>query len=72
MEQKKFAMIVSQGMEDPELFKGTLNKQVEAFGFLGFDVQGLTVVPDNNIPGAIKDKENQLAQVKAVGEKIVE
>ena len=41
-------------------------------GFLGFDVQGLTVVPDNNIPGAIKDKENQLAQVKAVGEKIVE
>ena len=69
---KKFAMIVSQGMEDPELFKGTLNKQVEAFGFLGFDVQGLTVVPDNNIPGAIKDKENQLAQVKAVGEKIVE
>ena len=47
---KKFAMIVSQGMEDPELFKGTLNKQVEAFGFLGFDVQGLTVVPDNNIP----------------------
>ena len=57
---KKFAMIVSQGMEDPELFKGTLNKQ------------GLTVVPDNNIPGVIKDKENQLAQVKAVGEKIVE
>ena len=69
---KKFAMIATQGTPDPEAFKATLNTQVEAFGFLGFETLGLEVLVDNNIPGAIKDKKDQLAKAKAIGEKIVE
>lgn len=68
---KKVSFIVSQGTPDPDAFKATLDIQFGAFKFLGFQLGDLVVLGDNNIPGAIKDKEDQLAQAADVGKNIL-
>ncbi|HII09298.1 MAG TPA: flavodoxin family protein [Methanosphaera sp.] len=68
---KKVSFILSQGTPDPEAFKAGLEKQYGAFKFLGFQLADLVVLGDNNIPGAINEKEDQLAQVAEVGKNIL-
>lgn len=68
---KKVSFIITQGTPDPEAFKATLETQFGAFKFLGFELGDLIVLTDNNIPAAINDKEDQLAQAEEVGKNIV-
>lgn len=68
---KKVSFIVSQGTPDPDAFKATLQVQFGAFEFLGFELADLVVLPDNNIPGAINEKEDQLAKAVEVGKNII-
>ncbi len=68
---KKVSFIITQGTPDPEAFKSTLEVQFGAFKFLGFELQDLVVLTDNNVPGAINDKEDQLAQAEEVGKNIL-
>lgn len=69
---KKFAIITSQGMPDESAFKTALNTQLEAMGLLGFEKESLTILTGNNIPGEIKDKQDQLDKASKVGESMVE
>ena len=68
---KKVSFIISQGTPDTEAFKAGLGIQFEAFKFLGFQTVDLVVLTDNNIPGAINEKEDQLAQAAEVGKNIL-
>jgi len=68
---KKFSLIVTQGTPDKDAFKDVIQTQANAFGFLGFEVKDVEVLVDNNIPGAIESKEDQLEAAKKVGENIV-
>lgn len=69
---KKVSFIVSQGTPDPEAFKTALEIQFGAFKFLGFELGDLVVLTDNNVPAAINEKEDQIAQVVEVGKNIVQ
>lgn len=69
---KKVSFIVSQGTPDPEAFKAALEIQFGAFKFLGFELGDLVVLTDNNVPAAINEKEDQIAQVVEVGKNIVQ
>ena len=68
---KKFSLITTQGMADKNAFQDTIALQANAFGFLGFDVVDVAILTDNNVPGAIESKDDQLELVKNVGENIV-
>lgn len=68
---KKVSFILSQGTPDPEAFKAGLEIQFNAFKFLGFQTVDLVVLTDNNVPGAINEKEDQLAQAAEVGKNIL-
>ncbi|WP_323736772.1 flavodoxin family protein [Methanosphaera sp. ISO3-F5] len=69
--KKKVSFIISQGTPDPDAFKAVLQTQFKAFEFLGFELADFVVLTDNNVPGAINDKEDQLAQVVEVGKNIL-
>lgn len=68
---KKVSFIISQGTPDPDAFKDKLQAQFGAFQFLGFELADLVVLADNNVPGAINEKEDQLAQAAEVGKNIL-
>lgn len=69
---KKVSFIITQGTPDPEAFKTALETQFGAFKFLGFELGDLVVLTDNNVPGAINEKEDQLEQASNVGKNIVQ
>lgn len=68
---KKVSFIISQGTPDPDAFKAGLEIQFGAFKFLGFQLADFIVLTDNNVPGAINEKEDQLAQAAEVGKNIL-
>lgn len=69
--KKRFSLIATQGQPDENAFKDTLNLQASAFEFLGFDVVDVGIFADNNVPGAIESKEDQLELAEKIGENIV-
>jgi len=68
---KKVSFIISQGTPDVAAFENVLKVQFGAFEFLGFELADFVVLGDNNIPGAINEKEDQMAQVVEVGKNIL-
>ncbi|MCD7781155.1 MAG: flavodoxin family protein [Methanosphaera sp.] len=69
---KKASLIVSQGAPDAEAFTSTMDLQTGGLEALGFEIVDKVAVVDNNVPGAINDKQDQLDLAKSVGEKLVE
>lgn len=69
--KKNFSMIASQGTPDDGAFKQTIELQANAFGFLGFEVKDVVILTDNNVPGAVAEKEDQIAKVVELGENLV-
>lgn len=69
--QKKVAIIATNGAAPVEAFMGSLKTQMVAFQTVGFETGDILVLGDNNIPGAIKEKEDQLAQAKELGENLI-
>ena len=68
---KKVAIIATNGGAPVEAFEGSLKTQMMAFETLGFQTGDILVLGDNNIPGAIKEKEDQLGKAKALGENLL-
>ncbi|MBR3212929.1 MAG: flavodoxin family protein [Methanosphaera sp.] len=68
--QKKFSLIATQGTPDADAFKDVIQVQANAFGFLGFEVCDVAILTDNNVPGAIESKDDQIDLAKKVGENI--
>lgn len=69
--QKKVAIIATNGGAPVEAFMSSLETQMVAFQTVGFETGDILVLGDNNIPGAIKEKEDQLAQAKELGENLI-
>ena len=63
---KKVHLIVSHGAAPVEMFIESLNTQMNVFGGLGFQTGEIITLGDNNVPGAVKDKEDQIEQLKAL------
>ncbi|RAP46374.1 MAG: multimeric flavodoxin [Methanosphaera sp. rholeuAM74] len=70
--KKKVSFIITQGTPDPDAFRQTLEVQFKAFEFLGFELADLVVLVDNNVPGVIEGKEDQLELAANVGANLVE
>lgn len=68
---KNVAIIATNGGAPVEAFEGSLKTQMVAFETLGFKTGDILVLGDNNIPGAIKEKEDQLEKAKALGENLL-
>lgn len=74
--QKKFgnktvSFITSNGVAPAESFKPSLDLQMGNFVMLGFNQGEILSLSDNNVPGAIKEKDDQLAQVKEFGKNLL-
>ncbi len=68
----KMSFIVSQGQEDAGLYQGIVDNYANLFaGLFGFEIVDKEIFADNNVPAAINEKEDQLAQAVKVGENIV-
>lgn len=61
---KKVHIISSNGAAPVEAFIGSLNTQMNAFAVLGFQTGEIITLEDNNVPEAVKDKEDQIEQLK--------
>jgi hypothetical protein len=68
---KNVAIIATNGGAPVEAFEGSLKTQMVALETLGFKTGDILVLGDNNIPGAIKEKEDQLGKAKALGENLL-
>lgn len=68
---KKVSIIATNGAAPAEAFESSLNTQMAAFTVLGFNAGDITVFGDNNVPGAIKDKEDQLQKAREIGENLI-
>lgn len=63
---KKAHIISSSGAAPVEAFIGSLNTQMNAFAVLGFQTGEIITLEGNNVPGEVKDKEDQIEQLKAL------
>ena len=68
---KKVSIIATNGAAPVEAFESSLNTQMAAFTVLGFNAGDIAVFGDNNVPGAIKDKEDQLQKAREIGENLI-
>lgn len=68
---KKVAFITTNGVAPVEAFEASVKTQLGAFEMLGFQTVGFEALTDDNVPGAVKDKEDQLALAKKVGESVL-
>lgn len=68
---KKVSIIATHGAAPLEAFEGSLNTQMAAFEVLGFKTGDIINLDDNNVPGAIKDKEEQLQKAREIGENLI-
>ncbi len=68
---KKFSMIISQGESDENAFKIPVETQAKSFDVLGFDVKDIAYLIDNNVPGSVLEKEDQIEKAIELGENIV-
>ena len=68
---KKVSIIATNGAAPIETFESSLKTQMFAFTAVGFKEGDIIVLGDNNIPGAIKEKEDQLGKAKALGENLL-
>lgn len=64
---KKVAFITSNGVAPEESFENSLKTQMNAFEMVGFKTGDVLSLHDNNVPGAINDKEDQLNQAEEFG-----
>ena len=68
---KKVSIIATHGAAPLEAFESSLNTQMAAFQILGFQAGDILALNDNNVPGSIKDKAEQLKQASELGEKLL-
>ena len=68
---KKVSIIATHGAAPLEAFESSLNTQMVAFEVLGFKTGDILNLNDNNIPGAIKGKEEQLKKARELGENLI-
>lgn len=68
---KKVSIIATHGAAPLEAFEGSLNTQMAAFEVLGFKTGDIINLDDNNVPGAINDKEEQLQKAREIGENLI-
>ena len=68
---KKVSIIATHGAAPFEAFESSLNTQMAAFQVLGFQPGDILALNDNNVPGSIKDKAEQLKQASELGEKLL-
>ena len=68
---KKVSIIATHGAAPLEAFESSLNTQMAAFKVLGFQAGDILALNDNNVPGSIKDKAEQLKQASELGEKLL-
>lgn len=71
LSSKTISIIATNGSAPAEAIMPSLKVQAEGFKLLGFNIGDIELLGDNNIPEAIKEKEDQLAKAKAVGENLV-
>ena len=69
---KKIGIITSQGAPGEETFVDARITALKCFQSLGFEIVADEGFTENNEPGAIKDKPDDLKRAKAMGDKIVE
>ena len=69
--EKKVSIITTNGAAPLEAFEGSLNTQMAAFNVLGFQSGDILALEDNNVPGAITDKEDQLQKARQLGENLI-
>ncbi|WP_304124622.1 flavodoxin family protein [Methanosphaera cuniculi] len=69
---KKIGIITSQGAPGEETFVDARVTALKCFESLGFEIVADEAFTENNEPGAIKDKADDLKRAKAMGDKIVE
>lgn len=63
---KKAHIISSSGAAPAEAFIGSLNTQMNAFATVGFQTGEIITLEGNNVPGEVKDKQDQVDQLKAL------
>ena len=69
---KNMALIFSQGNPDENIFREYLQYTRNMFEFLGYNVIDMLTTQDNNIPGAVKEKEDVMKKAHEIGRKLVE
>lgn len=69
--QKKVSIIATNGGAPVEAFEGSLKTQMVAFTAVGFEAGEIIILGDNNVPGAISDKEDQLQKARELGENLI-
>lgn len=68
---KKLSIIATNGTVPAEVLMPTLQTQAEGLKLLGFNIVDIKIFGDNNIPEAIKEKDEQLAEAKTLGENLI-
>lgn len=68
---KKVSIIATHGAAPFEAFESSLNTQMAAFEVLGFKTGDIINLEDNNVPGAINDKDEQLQKARELGENLI-
>ena len=68
---KKISFVATNGTLPKEQIMPALEIQTTALGLLGFEIVDVEVLGENNVPEAIRDKEDQLAIAKKIGENLV-
>ena len=68
---KQVSIIATHGAAPLEAFESSLNTQMAAFEVLGFKTGDIINLDDNNVPGAINDKNEQLQKARDLGENLI-
>lgn len=69
--KKDVALIFSQGNPDENTFSEYFDYTRNMFNFLGYNVVDVLSSQDNNVPGAVKDKEDIMGKARDIGKKLV-
>lgn len=68
---KKLSIIATNGVMTPDMVLPALKIQAKGFELLGFETVDVEALGDNNVPESIKEKEDQLAKAKEIGENLL-
>ena len=69
--KKDVGLIFSQGNPDKDILSVYFDYTRNMFNFLGYNVVDVLSSQDNNIPGAVKDKAEDMEKAREIGKKFV-
>ena len=70
--KKDMVLIFSQNIPDENMYSKYFNYTKKMFNFLGYNVTDVLTSTENDVPGAVKNKENVMNKAIEIGRKLAD